>query len=247
MLSKLGFTVLAVIGLFIFLWVTQPAYAVPALQLFIADGFYNLADETWETGSPDFTLTAFALDKGDFGPNGGKDAFGNGTNDAILSLALSSDTFPQSTPPPINSVTINGSAIPTSSWTWGYAPISNDPGVFDGGNDDLPKHGIFPAWYTEYAFNFGSVQEDIVFDTQPDENGDLDMTHLLDGWQFDFDIHISDSLDRVHFDLYTLGTDGTIYENAPFSHDAAFVPEPATLTLMGSGLLGMLLMRRRRG
>ncbi|MFH2058959.1 MAG: PEP-CTERM sorting domain-containing protein [Pseudomonadota bacterium] len=58
---------------------------------------------------------------------------------------------------------------------------------------------------------------------------------------------------EIHFDLNTKKADGSVDKFAPFSHDAESgggdghqVPEPATLFLMGLGLLGMAGVSRKK-
>lgn len=52
----------------------------------------------------------------------------------------------------------------------------------------------------------------------------------------------------IHFDLYNEKVktgDTDVNKFAPFSHDAQSVPEPGSLLLIGSGLLGLALFRRK--
>ncbi len=209
--------------------VSSGAMAVPSLQLYIDGATYDYGSETWISYTNDFDL--YVIGNGNLG-------------NVLVSMALST---PEGTTPTGISVDVDGSTY--NSWTWGYAPLSNDPLVWDGGNDDLQTHGIYPAWYTEFnAGNFGLV--DGVGDVQPPSTWNPTMGYILGGNHVgEFrSYHISVTGDAfVHFDAYTLNEDGSIDEFAKFSHDAGTgIPEPATMLLFGLGLAGAGVVRKLR-
>ena len=209
--------------------VSSGAMAVPSLQLYIDGATYDPTTETWISFENDFDLYVI----------------GNGNlSDVLVSMALST---PEGIDPNGDvSIDVNGSTY--GSWTWGYAPLSNIPAEWDGGDEDLPTHGIYPAWYTEFsAGDFGEVGG--IGDVQPPSTWNPTMGYIPGGNHLgEYKMYsISVTGDAfVHFDAYTT-VNGKIDEFAPFSHDAGTgIPEPATMLLFGLGLAGAGVVRKLR-
>lgn len=226
------------------------ANAIPTLQLGIAGGTYDWTTETVIASGPSFSLYAFLLP--------------NSTNTILDTYYLSMAVTPQvSTGTDLGSFTYNSNTVNvTSDMTYGTPPIdayssSADPG-------DLPTHGVFPTYFKEVEFSFGSNQSS-PFNTADNPSWgpqpgtgmyynlfSMDMSNLAPGY-------------AIHFDLYNTKlctssrgscagtTDTDITQFAPFSHDAQSminppppVPEPETyiMLLAGLGLVGFSGRRR---
>jgi hypothetical protein len=211
------------------------ASAVPTLQLFIEGATYDWGSQTWVTQSGGFDLYVISAE--------------NSKSDVIVSLALAQADIRDNV-----NINFGGHQVQSDDWLWGYAPIGNEPDAWNGGTD-LPRHGVFPTWYTEMhtgAYDIASA----VGDVQPNSNGDywnpstsLGQTSAF-GQVKRFHVETGGTFSFVHFDAYTLNPDGTIDQFAPFSHDAetiSSVPEPGTLALLSTGLLGLgVYVRKRR-
>ena len=218
--------------------VAAPAvFSFPVLQLYVDGGTYDAATETWVTAASTFDLYVI----------------GNAVmSDVMVSMALDLD---QSVDPNGSvSVNVQGTKYGVtdySSWTYGYAPLSNDPSSWDGGNDDLQTHGVYPAWFSQFnAGDFDLVGA--IGDVQPPSTWNPTMgylpagnPHLGEFRKFTISLAGAGGV-GVHFDAFTLNPDGTIDKFAPFSHDAEAVPEPASMLLFGLGLAGVGVFRARR-
>ena len=125
-------------------------------------------------------------------------------------------------------------------------PPANDP-------NSLAGHDVFATYYEVYAFDFDGILE-LIGNTQPGDSGSGQ------GYTESIMVQINslfEGVDGVHFDLFTVNGVGIwdpysgddkklVYAFAPFSHDAEFVPEPATAALLLLGLLGFCFARRRQ-
>lgn len=105
----------------------------------------------------------------------------------------------------------------------------------------LPPHGVYPTDFATYFIgDFGLVQT--VYDMTPGATGSAL------GEIKNFSVSVS-GYSWTHFDAYNhvvLNEKHAKYVFVPYSHDAGFVPEPATLSLFGLGLGGMFKFKRKR-
>jgi len=221
------------------------AMAIPSLQLAGdgSDGWsYNGTTDTWEVTSPSFGLYAYANATTANGGNGSYawDAAGSTDQYAYLILAAVQDPGDIGD---VFDVTVGGASLVNSGY--GAPPIEDT-------NDPAP-HGIYDTYFEVYEFQFdGSIVD--INDEQPGETG------TGKGYAELFSIDINELLGDVtgvHFDLFT--TTGARWDPsdltadkklvnafAPFSHDAAFIPEPGVLGLLGLGLVVITLCRRKK-
>ena len=221
------------------------AYAVPALQLDIAGGFYDTTTQTIMTNESKFTLYALVDPGVRLTPV---------TDTYYLSVAL---TPPTSDPASLGSFMINGTAVNvTSGMTYGTPPIElGDVATTDAG--DLAPHGTYPTYFREFSFTFNPLNTSGVYNSAQTPGGitsNLGGTGLLYA-AFTVDRSLLASPYQLHFDLYNesfkLRTGDTdVNWFAAFSHDAGTttrgVPEPSAALLLGIGLVGFGVWQRKR-
>lgn len=243
MFTKMKYAMLAVAAVTVLVLTPVASHAVPALQLDIEGGSYDHATETIVANSDPFTLYAFLST--------------NNHNLLSDSFYLSIAVLPSLEYDPegldLGTFTLNGASYNvTSDMYYGNPPVEAYYNAFDGG--DLPPHGVFPTYFLEHEFQFDSGDTIARYNTQ-----DRAIDGTIDG-EPGLMYYVSFSIDTtqlaaghvLHFDLYntkvTRGGDIDISMFAPFSHDAesSKVPEPGTLILLGSGMIGFYLQGRLR-
>lgn len=110
----------------------------------------------------------------------------------------------------------------------------------------LPSHGIYGGGTKFFEWNLGdftltdSLTGDIItsFPSSFPSTGQINV----------YTVDVS-GFTVVHFDAYDHFVEAKNhgdYKFAPFSHDAGVVPEPASLLLFASGLVGLGLLGRKK-
>ncbi len=247
--------------------VSNTAFAAPVLQLDIAGGYYDNSTQTIVASSNPFSLFAIATPQG---PRATTQGILNET--FYVSMAVN-PTLPEPGMD-LGYFTVNGQRVDvTEDMVYGKPPIEDIAALQGGDSGDLSPHGIYPTYFTEFAFQFAPTARAATYDTQENiQAGGTSSgpTPTAGGGsyfhEFVIDTSALDPRYVIHFDLYNAtarrcgrrerelsGNDPACVDNdvqgfAPFSHDAQSppVPEPATMLLFGTGLAAAAIRRFRR-
>jgi len=219
---------------------------VPVLQLDIIDGIYDGNDETIVTSSSIFTLVAYGFAEGNKAVTTSEQHY--------ISISLTPKTGP-TVPANIGSFTFAEVLYDMNSpWIFGTPPMDT---VYTNADKELGPHDIFETLYLELAFNFsgdGDTRNSV--NTQTDFGSDpTDLANAGTALYYQlFSVDVSNLFTdyQLHFDLYNTKVANRNSEDigpddfAPFSHDAATIPESTSLALMLLGLFGLGFVRGSR-
>ena len=236
------------------LLIARVSHAVPLLQIDLSDGTYVGGTEQ-STITTKQTFTVFAL----LTPGEDADAQEIAAfleQEFKLSIAIMPKTGPADAD--LGSFTIDGPGVTdneisaTDEMVYGTPPLEEMLQTFDPG--DLGKHGVFETFFYEVSFKFDENVQILPYDVANDGGTDPSGHPGTGTFVVAFEIDVSNLVlgTSLHFDLYSTTTkangDVDRVDFAPFSHDAAVLPEPATLALtaFGSLLVGVGALRRRK-
>ncbi len=226
--------VVALLVLSVFVVGPRTAQAIPLLQLYAEGATYDGATDTWVfSGSGPYTLWVLGL-------VGGSEGKGSILGVSLVAAYSSAETGTISITPTTTSLVTDPSTpqAPTITKTVTDGSI---PEMSNG--MELPTHGVYGDGtnWTQYALGDFTLTDSPIADligTFPTDLSDWTGVGQINAYT----VNVT-GFTTVHFDAFDHITCGTKVKaiKAPFSHDAegTGLPEPGTILLLGSGLIGL--------